>query len=183
MVATIPTMMTQQDKSNSSAEAALGWYALYTKPHCEATVFEALQVRGIEAYLPTIPVWRARRRQVEVESLFACYGFVHVDLKATGISLLRWVPGLRYIVTSDGAPTRISDRVVTYIQKRVATFTHEPRLPFAAGERVRITHGPLKDMEAVFTGRLSGPERAQVLVNLLGPLSRCEVKEEWLERA
>lgn len=32
-------------------------------------------------------------------------------------------------------------------------------------------------------GSLAGSERVQVLENLLGPLSRCEVKEEWLERA
>ena len=151
------------------------WYALYTKPNAERHVTDALMTRGLGAYLPTLPVWRARRRRIETEPFFACYTFARMDLEAVGISAVAWIPGLRSLVSCDGKPAAIPDSVMAYVRQRVEKLAAEGATGFRRGETVRITHGPFKDMEAIFDRRLSSVERAQVLVEVLGRLTRAGV--------
>ena len=157
------------------------WYAMYTKPHAEHQVVEVLEARGIDTYLPLLSVWRARRRRVEYEPLFACYAFVHVDPSVVGLSDLAWIPGLRHLVECDGEPVAIPSRVIATIRHHVAELAACPKGRVQVGAPVRITQGPMKDLRAVFEGRLSGDERAQVLVQFLGQLRRCELPDAWLE--
>ncbi|MFN8496871.1 MAG: transcription termination/antitermination NusG family protein [Anaerolineae bacterium] len=158
------------------------WYALYTKPHAERQVSEALAARGHESYLPLMPVWRARRRRMEEEPLFACYSFVHLDLDEVGISQVTWLPGLRTVVSFGGEPTPLPQDMIEHIRRRVRQMTGTPQNVLRSGDRVRITAGPLKDLEAVFEGHLSGFERAQILVEVMGRFTRCDVNTEILER-
>ncbi len=158
------------------------WYALHTKPHAEQQVTTALQARGFETYLPTIPVWRARRRRTENEPYFACYSFVRVALSAVGLSAITWVPGLRAVVSNEGHPIPIAPAVIDTIQRHLGDLpVHGPRR-LEAGDRVEITDGPMQDLEGVFQGHLSSVERAQVLVNVLGRMTRVEIRENWLRR-
>jgi transcription elongation factor/antiterminator RfaH len=160
------------------------WYALYTHPRAERQVGHALQTREIETYLPTVEVWRARRRRVEEEPLFAGYLFAHIDLEQVGHSAVAWTPGLRYIVGGEaGHPSPVPDGVITYIRHGVAEMgVQSPVTPFQPGEAVRIIEGPLKDLDAVFDQHLSSYERAQVLVEVLGRLTRYDVPIEWLKQ-
>lgn len=160
--------------------AVLNWYALYTKPNSERQVAEALRGHSIETYLPTVQVWRARRRRSEEEPLFSCYIFARVDVEATGISIVTWMPGLRYIVSCDGVPTPVPDGLVAYIRRRMEEVAAQVPTRLRLGDRVRIVYGPMKDLEAVFESH-SGHERAQVLAQVLGRLAHCEVPTEWLE--
>lgn len=158
------------------------WYALYTKPHAERQVSQALEVRGMETYLPMMPVWRARRRRMEEEPVFACYSFVRADLSKIGMSDLSWLPGLRSVVNFDGEPTPLPDHVVDYIRQHVQSLSGAPQNVLQRGDRVRIIEGPLAELSAVFEGHLSGYERAQVLVQVLGRLTRCDIKTSSLEK-
>jgi transcriptional antiterminator RfaH len=159
------------------------WYALYTKPRAEYQVSEALQARNIETYLPTIPVWRARRRRLEEDPLFACYLFARLDLQQTGFSTVAWTPGLRYVVgSSEGKPTPVPETVVTYIRHREAEVEGHSPTGLQSGDRIRITEGPFAELDGVFEQHLSGYERAQVLVKVLGRLTRYDVPTEWLRR-
>jgi transcriptional antiterminator RfaH len=155
---------------------------LYTKPHAERQVSQALLTRGIEIYLPTVQVWRARRRRVEEEPLFACYAFARIDLQQVGLSAVAWTPGLRHIVSCEGTPIVVPDAVIAYIHTRANQFIVHGLGRLQPGDRVRIVQGPLKDLEAVFERHLSGYERAQVLVHVLGHLTRCDIPVEWLEQ-
>ncbi len=158
------------------------WYALYTKPHAERQVSQALQARGHETYLPMMPVWRARRRRMEDEPLFACYSFVHLDLDEIGISEVAWLPGVRSVVSFGGEPTPMPEGIIEHIRRRVRQMTGTPQNVMRPGDRVRITEGPFKDLEAVFEDHLTGFERAQVLVQVMGRLTRCAVDTNQLER-
>lgn len=167
--------------SQSEPYPAPVWYALYTKPHAERQVADALEQRGIHSYVPTILRWRARRRQLEREPLFACYSFAQIDFHQVSMNTISWLPGLRAIVNSEGKPLPISEKIMTYIHDRVDEFNGERPGVLQSGDRVRITEGPFKDLEAVFDTHLSGYERAQVLVRVLGRLTRCELTTHWLE--
>ncbi|MCW5879379.1 MAG: hypothetical protein KIS91_00315 [Anaerolineae bacterium] len=158
------------------------WYALHTKPHAEQQVTTALQARGFETYLPTIPVWRARRRQTEAEPFFECYSFVRVALSVVGLSAITWVPGLRAVVSSEGHPIPIAPSVIDTIQRHLGHLPPTGPRRLEPGDRVEITTGPLQDLEGIFQGHLSSVERAQVLVNVLGRMTRVEIRENWLRR-
>jgi transcriptional antiterminator RfaH len=160
------------------------WYALYTKPRAEYQVSEALQTHEIETYLPTVEVWRARRRRVEEEPLFTCYLFARIDLEHLGHSTVAWTPGLRYMVGGEaGAPLPVPDEVITYMRQRVNQMDNQgPLGQFQTGNPVCIIEGPFKDLDAIFEQHLSGYERAQVLVQVLGRLTRCDVPTEWLKQ-
>lgn len=156
------------------------WHALYTKPFCEQMVSDALEVRGIEVFMPMVPVWRARRRQVEQEPLFPCYGFAHIDWSEVKLSEVNWTPGLRSIVQIDGVPVTMPEQAIDHLRQRVREMSDPARPRFEKGTRVRVLDGPLKDLEAVFIHSLSGQQRAAILVEVLGRLSRFEVPMAWL---
>jgi transcriptional antiterminator RfaH len=160
------------------------WYALFTKPRAEYQVEQVLQSRDIETYLPSVPVWRARRRRMETEPLFAGYLFTKICLDEVGISEIAWTPGLRHIVgAAGGDPPPVPNEVIAFIRRRVATL--DPQRPGAnlrPGDPVTVTDGPLKELEAVFEQHLSGLERAQILVRVLGRLTRYTVPLDWLKQ-
>lgn len=59
------------------------WYAVYTRANSEKKLFENLQEKNIECYLPTrkvLKIWSDRKKWVE-EPLFRCYIFVRVSHK------------------------------------------------------------------------------------------------------
>ncbi len=159
------------------------WYALYTKPRAERQVSELLAARGIETYMPLLTVWRTRRRRVESEALFPCYCFAHFDLTGTGAPDLKWTPGLKSIVSFGDRPVPIPENVVAYVRRRVVELNTGTHAPLQIGARVRVTEGPLKDLEGVLNGHIAGRERARVLIELLGRLVQCEVADAWLESA
>ncbi len=156
------------------------WYTLYTKPHKERHVSSFLQSRGFETYLPTIQVKRNGKRKTQ--PFFSCYLFVRMD-PADALPGVRWTPGLRRIVGFGGDPAVVPDHAISLIQKRVTEMGEvDYASRFQSGDRVAIKSGPLRYFEAVFNCALSNRDRAMVLVDLLGRLTRCEVDVSCLEK-
>jgi len=158
------------------------WYALYTKPHKERHVSSLLESRGLETYLPSVPVRKNDRRRVK--PFFSCYLFARFD-PSEAFPSIQWTPGLRRILSFGGQLAVVPDEVVSSIRKRLAKVdelsysTHR----FRPGDRVTVTSGPFKDFEAIFDRSLSSRERARVLVEFLGRWTSCEVSLDCLERA
>jgi len=161
------------------------WYALYTKPHKEQQVSAVLQARGIETYLPTIPVYEGRRRTEQSRAFFPCYLFARMDPDAVGYSSVAWTPGLRKIVSFGDQPTVVRDDVIDTIRHRLEQMEasdYPMEYAFQSGDRVLIKSGPLRDLEAVFEGQLSSSDRARILVDILGRLTACEIELDCLEQ-
>ncbi len=158
------------------------WYALYTKRFKEFQVADVLRSRGIEVYLPTIRVWRSRRRREEEEPFFPCYLFARFDLNEVGPSAVMWTPGLRRVVGFDGEWTVIPDEVIEYIKARVEHIREYGYGRLTKGDRVLIVKGPLKGLEAVFEAPLPASHRVRILIEFLGSLRRCEVPVDWIEK-
>jgi len=157
------------------------WYALYSKPHKEHQVSGVLESKGLETYLPTVRVRKNGRGKIE--PFFSCYLFARFD-PADAFSEICWTPGLRRVVSFGGHPTVVPNEVITSIRKRLAQIgelNHQAdRLK--QGDRVAITAGPLRDINAVFDESLSPGDRACVLVEFLGRWTRCQVSLDHLER-
>ncbi len=159
------------------------WYLVYTKPRFERVAESALRERGVEIFLPMIHVWRVRRKRVEQEPMFPNYIFVRCDLLNGDFAKVRWAPGVKYLVSFDGSgPVSVPDDLIEYLRERSDSTTMYDRYHWKKGDRVRITDGAFKGLNAVFDARLPGYERARVLINVLGRLTRCEVPMEWLDK-
>jgi len=160
------------------------WYTLQTKPKSEYRVAAILQQRQIETYLPEIGA--AKVQQAEKKApLFPCYLFMRLDLNVTAFSQWQWTPGLRRIVSFGHVPVPLPDQVIDLIRQRVQQInatSDKPAHSFKPGDPVRIIDGPLKDMEAIFAGPTTPGERVQVLLTILGRLSRVQVQAAHLKK-
>ena len=152
------------------------WYVLYTKPHKETLVHRQLEDRELATFFPYMQYDRGYGRGVRLEPFFPHYLFVRVDLESQAASGLTWLVGVRHLVSFEGRPARVPDVAVDALQARLAPYAAKVLAPaealFAPGEAVRVVSGPLAGLEGVFQRGLSGSQRVQILLNLLGQWSR-----------
>jgi len=91
---------------------------------------------------------------------------------------------VRRILSIADTPVPVPDEVIAVIQQRIRDHGFvRPGFRFAVGSRVRILHGPLAGLEAVFARPLSRQGRVRVLVELLGGRRGVEVDELDLDPA
>ncbi len=163
----------------------LAWYVLYTKPNAEYAVARHLEERGIEVFFPTIRSQRPRRGYSTVP-LFPSYVFFRVDMSSLDMSILRWTPGLRYVVQFDNKPAAVPRGVIEYLRRKVEEINAVGGLPthnFKPGDRVFVRSGPMAGLEAIFLGPMKPTERVNVLLEFLGRLTRAQIPVEYLELA
>lgn len=150
------------------------WLALYTKPFKEYKVRNLLRVQGVEVYLPEITVQQRSGRKKK--PFFPHYLFARLDPSSAVITDVRWTPGLRYIVRAGDRPAPVPDEVVEHIRRRLTRMgVVRPEERFKEGDVVRIGHGPLEGLEAVFDRRLSAEGRVRVLLQLVNRLVATEL--------
>jgi len=158
------------------------WYALYTKPHKEFQVEGLLQAQGIETYLPTVRRKVRRRDRPRSKVYFPCYLFARIDFDTTPRSSIAWLPGMRHIVMSGEQPAVVADEIVDLIRSRLDGVEEIAYGSLRQGDRVRITSGPLRDLEAVFDRPLSAADRVRVLLDVMGRLTPVELDGRQLVR-
>jgi transcription elongation factor/antiterminator RfaH len=151
------------------------WYALYTKPHKERQVNGLLLRQGIETYLPTVRRKYRRRDRPDQMVFFPCYLFARVDFDATPRSTIAWMPGMRRIVSTGDQPAIVADEIVALVRRRLEGAEEvDPDGP-QQGDRVRITSGPLRDLEAVFDQSLSSADRVRILLDVMGRMTPVDI--------
>jgi transcriptional antiterminator RfaH len=88
--------------------------------------------------------------------------------------VLQWheikrTPGVVRLVAEGGVPARVPDAVIAELRRRERSGLvqlPEPRR-FSAGDRVRVTYGPLIGLEGLVAGTRPS-QRVEVLLGLLG---------------
>ncbi len=131
--------------------------------------------------MPTVKI--RKNGNNKVVPFFSCYLFVRVD-PSNGLSSLRWTPGLRRVVSFGDQPALVDERVISFIKQRLAHIRESrwTSYRFKPGDRVAITSGPLRDLEAIFHQELSSGDRAKILVDILGRWTPCEVEIDHLQK-
>ena len=165
--------------------SGLRWYTVRTKPRAEQQVEAALTRRGLTVYLPMVKVARVNPRARPITPLFPGYLFVQADLEQVGQSAINWAVGVASLVSFGGEPAVVPEAVIQHIQSRVVEVQQSGALGLGRlhkGDRVRITTGPLRDLDAVFDQPLSAKGRARVLIEFLGRLTAAEVDLEALDK-
>lgn len=172
--------------SDSSWQEGTHWYAVHTKPRMEHAVQDMLESRGIETYLPVLKDSRQRTSAARRgRAFFARYMFAWLNLANVPLSSINWSPGVTRVVSFGGQPAIVPDEVVDRLRERLAATDvsdYYQGLPLRPGDRMRVSKGPLRDMEAAFDQRLSSGDRARVLIQVLGRLTSCEMDLSCLER-
>ncbi|MBI2952730.1 MAG: hypothetical protein HYY30_00315 [Chloroflexi bacterium] len=153
------------------------WYVLKTKPHAERQTANVLDARRIIVYLPLL------KRRV-VEPLFPGYLFLKIDCESDEYLRSRSAPGVSYILSGDGAPLPVESRLIEEIRQRLALEnTKRPAARFTPGDRVVVTSGVFRGVEAIFDRALTPRGRCLVLLEILGRLTRVQVGAEHLTKA
>ncbi|MEL7636999.1 MAG: hypothetical protein GX768_05080 [Chloroflexi bacterium] len=162
------------------------WYALRSKPNFEHIVFIQLEDRNIETYFPQIDVKPVNPRASKQKPFFPGYMFVKGglgDLYATRIGLLRGVVGL---VSFDGIPAPIPDRLIEVIQRQVGGENRKVdcrSVQLIPGDRVWIDDPILNGIEARFEKCINGEDRVAVLLSLLrGQTVRIQIDADKVKR-
>ncbi|MEL7006808.1 MAG: UpxY family transcription antiterminator [Bacteroidota bacterium] len=120
------------------------WYAIYTYPNKEKSVYSEIIEMGEEGYLPVQTVekqWSDRKKLVEMP-LFPSYVFVKTDLKRR-FRLLK-IKGLVKFVAFEGKPVPISDKDIQTIKSATGSPNFEVNsqsLSCHIGDLVTIKEG------------------------------------------
>jgi transcriptional antiterminator RfaH len=172
----------RSEGQSKKARSKRNWYALYAKPHKEYLVQEVLSTNGIETYLPQIPVVVRRRDRRSMKPFLPQYLFAHFDPDEQRFADISWTPGLRRIVSAGGRPVVVPDEVVMYLRRRLENMQETDVLdaPFKKGEVIRITHGPLEGLEAIFDQQITPKGRVLVFLNVMSRLVKTELDLEDL---
>ena len=160
----------------------MNWHALYTKPRQERQVDAILRGRGVETYLPTVRRKVRRRDRPERIVYFPCYLFARIDFDATPRSSIAWMPGVRRIVAAGDQPAIVADEIVELIRDRLESKVEIGHVDLRDGDRVRITSGPLRDLEAVFERTSSAADRVRVLLDVMGRMTPVDIDRSKVAR-
>ncbi len=161
------------------------WYVIQSKPCKENQVYAYLTAEGFEVFYPTLRVTPVNPRSSKIRPLFPRYMFVHADLEEVGVSALQWVPFAVGLVQFDGYVAPVPEHVIHELKRRVAEIEEAGGLVFEdlqTGDPVRIVQGPFAGYEAIFDLRLSGSERVQVLLEMLGRLVKVQINANAIEK-
>lgn len=160
------------------------WYCLYTKPRMEWRLTDTLTQKGLEVYFPELPRSARDRRRGIRRPFFPRYIFCQMHVP-DDLAWVQWTPGLLHVLRIADQPAIIEDEVIARLRERLDTHSeHLKRFGrYKQGERVKLTQGPFKGLEAVFDTKLSGEGRARVLVEFLQRTTPYQVRTEWLTKA
>jgi transcriptional antiterminator RfaH len=153
-----------------NADEGEKWYLVRTKQQKEALVQYKLGGSLCHTFLPRIRTKRLRDGTFieSVTPLFPCYLFARFELETTLYKVLHTI-GVAGIVCAGSTPSEVDPLIIDEISRRGHDGVIEiPPKALSAGERVRLTDGPLKGFAGIFEHYRSGSRRVALLLNVVG---------------
>ena len=159
------------------------WYAVYTRANSEKKLFENLQEKNIECYLPqrkVLRIWSDRKKWVD-EPLFRSYIFVKVSYKEF-FNVLSFT-GAVYYVSFGGKAQAIPEYQIDIIKNFLSQADHEVTLTYdriQKGDAVEVLNGSLKGIRGEVTN-IHGQTRLVIRIDtlncsLLANISKDDVR-------
>jgi transcription antitermination factor NusG len=172
--------------TTDSPDIDLRWHVMLTEPQREARAAKRLRELGFAPYFPSMPhrklrvvstIFGQQRRPLMILlPLFPGYLFLPLNM-AWSFGPIYRASGLRThspFLIVDGRHARVSDRDIASMREIEAELRGQQQaagLPFKAGDRVRVTHGPLQDFVGKIS-RMSDAERIELLMDVVGGKTR-----------
>jgi len=146
----------------------LRWHVLWTHSNYEQLVHDQLVAKGFDVFLPTINAWARRGgvRRLSPVPLFQGYLFLHHAMdKASYLEVTKTKGLVRLLGERWDRLDVVPDGEVEAIQKVLQT--RLPILPYPylrEGQRIRITRGPLVDVEGVLVR--TNPNKGLLVISI-----------------
>ena len=129
------------------------WYALWTRSHSERLVHDQLAAKGFDVFLPTLDIWSRRggKRHTISTPMFPGYLFLRHAMNKTSYAQVLQARGLVRVLGESwdrltALPDGEIDGIKNVLSARLSVMAH----PFLRlGQRVRVTRGPLADVEGI----------------------------------
>ncbi|HTC95932.1 MAG TPA: UpxY family transcription antiterminator [Terriglobales bacterium] len=157
------------------------WYAAYTYPRHEKSVFEQLIQKSMECYLPLYEeVHRWTDRNVKVQlPLFPGYVFVHMPVSERKKVLS--VTSVVRILSFNGQPVSLPESEIESLKRSMQYRKVQP-FPYylCKGDRVRIKSGPLQGLEGIVE-RQKGKSRIVISIHAIMNSVAVDLEAEDIE--
>jgi transcription antitermination factor NusG len=167
-------------KPDPAAETKPGaWYAIWTRSHCERLVAEQLSAKGLDAFLPEMPVtpWTGRSSSSPSTPMFPGYLFVHETMdKTCYIEILKARGVVRILENGWTRLTPIPDEEIDGVRRLIDANTQVWPCPYLShGDRVLVMEGPLSGLEGLFVSDRHQKQRLVLSIGLLGRSVAVEI--------
>jgi transcription antitermination factor NusG len=174
----LPATVLEQETPSTRDTDQQPWHVLWTHSHCEQLVHDQLATKGFELFLPKMNVWsrlRGVKRLIEVP-MFPSYLFLrHAMDKASYLDVCKVRGLVRVLGPRWDQLNTVPDGEVEGIQRALeAGYQVRPHRYLRVGQRVRITRGPMADVEGIF---LRAKPNKGLLVLSIGLLQRAVAVE------
>ena len=147
------------------------WRVLWTHSNCEQLVFDQLAAKAFDLFLPTVETWcrRGGISRLARVPLFRGYLFLRHGMDKTSYLEVCKARGLARVLGErwdrlDAVPDSEIEAIQTLLHSGLPLLPH-PYL--REGQRVRITRGPLADVEGIVVRTNPKKGLLVVSVNLL----------------
>jgi transcription antitermination factor NusG len=158
----------------------LPWFALQVRSRRESPISAHLSGQGYECFLPMYKStrrWSDRVKEVD-QPLFPGYLFCRFDLHNRGPVLM--TPGIQQIVGVGRTPMPVEESEMESIRQALASGLPSQPWPYLElGQRVRVNHGSLKDLEGILIN-FKGSNRVVLSVSLLQRSVAMEIDLSWV---
>jgi transcriptional antiterminator NusG len=144
------------------------WHVLWTRSNCEQAVHDQLAAHGFAPFLPTVQSWSRRGgvRRLARLPLFSGYVFLrHAIDKASYVEVCKARGLVRVLGERWDRLAVVPDAEIEAIQR--ISSSGVPVLPhpyLREGQRVRVTRGPLADVEGIVVR--SSPRKGLLVVSV-----------------
>jgi len=159
------------------------WYVIQTKPRQECVAHTNLERQDFECFLPLMNEWRKKRgKKVLTEvAMFPSYLLANIDLQLTCCTPIRSTRGVIAMVRFGNEFIPVPNQIVAAIKKySQQQLSQTDLIQYKLGQHVQIEAGPFKGLSAIFLEQ-SGPERAVLLLDMLGKQQKVELPVAALE--
>ena len=163
------------------------WCTVNSKSHQERLAQLNIETLGVETFLPQIREWKVirRRQRIVVGPLFPGYLFARFDRQDLDkyYRAITYASGVRRIIAFGSTIATVGQEVIEGIRARLqSNYLTTPEQALTPGDVVRIQHGPLQGLEAVFQRRMSGHQRVVLLLGALAYQARVIAPAEHVGR-
>ena len=152
----------------SAERARPQWCAIWTHAHCEQLVHDQLVAKGIDVFLPLMTAWSRRagvQHLIQVPMFPGYLFFRSAGDKASYIEVLKARGVTRILGDGWDRPAVVADEEIETVQRLLAAKVPVLSHPYLQeGQRVRITDGPLADVEGILLH--SKPQKGLLIVSV-----------------
>ena len=166
-------------------DAGRRWFAVHCQTGKERTAQANLQRQDFGAFMPLLRCQevRAGRTRDVLRPLFPGYVFAGFDPRVAAWRRINGTFGVKRLITFGETPEPVPARLMADLRQACdeeGVFSFHRAYGFRTGDRVKLSAGPFKAMIGTIDS-MSGPERARLLLSILGRTTRVSVALEDLQ--